>query len=77
MKLLKTLFPNKLPHFIKCDWAPWSEIVNCYEAPYQFKFCIVCNKIKKRRVAFTGNEVNTKLWNHKHGEEAHGIHTSC
>jgi NAD-dependent SIR2 family protein deacetylase len=55
----------KLPHFIKCNYSVWSQIVNCYTAPYQFKYCKQCNKIVKRRVTFTSNEVNLAVWNHK------------
>lgn len=45
-------------------WAKWSEIIDCYTAPYQFSSCEKCNKIIQRRVTFTGNEVNTATWNH-------------
>jgi len=58
----------KLPHFLKCHYSPWSEIVSCYEAPYQFRFCKVCNKIESRKVAPNGNFVNLALWNHSHEE---------
>jgi hypothetical protein len=46
-------------------WSKWSEIVACYDAPYQFASCEKCNKIIKRRVSLNGNSVNTALWNNK------------
>ena len=46
-------------------WSKWSKIVDCYDAPYQYSFCEKCNKIIKRRVSFTGNEVNVGVWNHE------------
>jgi hypothetical protein len=51
--------------FCKHKWSKWSEIISCYSFPRQFKYCEKCNKIVGRRVAFTSNEVNCTLWNHK------------
>ena len=45
------------------DWPKWSKIVNAYAAPFQYRACTKCNKVAKRRAAFTGNEVNLVVWN--------------
>lgn len=47
------------------EWAPWSEIVDAYTGPRQFKYCKKCNQIKHRKVARSSIDVNTLRWNHK------------
>jgi len=46
------------------DWSAWSEIVNTYTAPYQFRYCNKCNLIKRKRQSLTNNEVDLAVWNH-------------
>lgn len=55
-------------HLCFLNYSVWSEVVNTYEAPKQFRYCEVCNSVDIRKVASTTNEVNLAMWNHEFEE---------
>jgi hypothetical protein len=49
--------------FCRHDWPKWSAIVSTYNGPYQYRACVKCNKVSRRKVCLDSNGVNLAAWN--------------
>ena len=52
----------------KHNWSFWSKLVNCSGGIYQYRYCLKCNIIEKRRVG-SSIEFVTSEWNHSYDKK--------